>query len=66
MFVFDDLGLNKASAGIYGSNVGSVRAFLNAGWRQEAVLRDHYIHDGGPMDIVLMGLCADEWAVGRN
>lgn len=64
MFAFDDQGLNKASAGIYAPNVGSVRAFLNAGWRQEAVLRNHYIHGDGPMDIVLMGLCADEMAGG--
>ena len=60
VFAFAELRLNKVSASIYGDNVGSVRAFRSAGWRQEAVLRNHYIHDGAPMDIVLMGLCADE------
>ena len=50
---------------IYADNIGSVQAFVRAGWRQEAILRRHYMHDDGPMDIVLMGLCADE-ANGKN
>ena len=59
-FAFSELRLNKVSASIYAKNIGSIQAFIKAGWRREAVLRRHYIHDDGPMDIVLMGLCADE------
>ena len=59
-FAFDELCLNKVSASIYADNVGSVQAFIKAGWQREAVLRRHYIHHDGPMDIVLMGLCAGE------
>jgi [ribosomal protein S5]-alanine N-acetyltransferase len=64
-FAFAELHLNKVSASIYADNIGSVQAFVRAGWRQEAILRRHYMHDDGPMDIVLMGLCADE-ANGKN
>ncbi len=60
-FALDELHLNKVSASIYADNKGSVGAFINAGWRQEAVLRKHYVHDDRPMDIILMGLCRDEY-----
>ena len=59
-FAFAELRLNKVSASIYVDNIGSIRAFIKAGWQREAILRSHYIHDDGPMDIVLMGLCAGE------
>ena len=60
-FALGDLRLNKVNASIYSQNKGSCKAFVKAGWRQEAVLRNHYIHDDKPMDIVLMGLCRDEY-----
>jgi [ribosomal protein S5]-alanine N-acetyltransferase len=56
-----DLKLNKVSTSIYSGNQGSCNAFIKAGWRQEAVLRKRYVHDDGPMDIILMGLCRDEF-----
>ncbi len=60
-FALMDLNLNKVSASIYGGNQGSYHAFIKAGWRHEAILRKHYVHDDGPMDIILMGLCRDEY-----
>ena len=48
-----DLRLNKVNASIYSQNEGSCKAFVKAGWRREAVLRNHYIHDDEPMDIVV-------------
>lgn len=50
------LGLRKLTATIYADNIPSIRAFAGAGWRQEAVLPQHYLHDGLPMDIVVMGI----------
>ena len=37
------LGLTKVTAGIYASNVGSQRAFLKAGFIQEARLKSHWL-----------------------
>lgn len=50
------LGLRKLTAGCYVSNVGSQKAFERAGFVVEGVRRDHFILDGKPEDLVLMGL----------
>ena len=60
-FAFAKLGLNKVTASLYAPNIGSERAFLKAGWRKEAALRNHYILDGKPTDLVLMGISRDQW-----
>lgn len=46
----DDLHLAKITAGCYSCNVGSAKAFLNAGFEQEAVLKEQYICDGRRVD----------------
>ena len=60
---FEQLGLNKLTASMYAENEGSVRAFERAGWQREARLKDHYIHDGAPMDLIVVGCraCDDAW-----
>jgi ribosomal-protein-alanine N-acetyltransferase len=45
-FGLGQLGLNKIAAGIYEENIGSKKAFLRAGYRQEARLPDHWNIDG--------------------
>ena len=51
---FGELDLNKLSAGIYANNPASVRAFEKAGFRAEARLADHYMFEGGFIDVILM------------
>lgn len=55
-FGFDQLGLNKLSAGVYAPNIGSARALENAGYRREGVRRGHYLLDGEPVDLWEYGL----------
>lgn len=50
-----ELGLRKLTAGCYGRNLGSERAFRRAGFQVEARRVDHLVHDGGLDDQVLMG-----------
>lgn len=50
----DELSLRKLTAGCYASNVGSEKAFRNAGFEVEARRRDHFLLDGRPEDLVLM------------
>jgi [ribosomal protein S5]-alanine N-acetyltransferase len=50
----DELALRKITAGCYGGNVGSQRAFLRAGFVVEAVRPRHFIHDELECDLVLM------------
>ncbi len=59
---FEALGLNKLMAGMYAGNRASIGAFRRAGWTEEARLKDHYLIDGGPTDIVLFGHATREYA----
>ena len=54
-FSFAKLGLFKLTAGCYGSNQGSRRAFLNAGFVEEGRRTDQYGLDGQREDAVLFG-----------
>lgn len=63
---FRDLGLNKLSAGAYAANTSSIKAFEASGWRREGELKNHYIFEGAPMDIVILGLCARHYGSGAN
>ena len=51
----NELQLRKLSAGCYGSNAASARAFQKAGFTIEAVRRAHFLLDGRAEDALLMG-----------
>jgi RimJ/RimL family protein N-acetyltransferase len=58
---FTRLNLHKVCASCYVDNQGSSRAFEKAGFRQEGVLRRHYLYQGRYVDGLIFGLMADEW-----
>jgi [ribosomal protein S5]-alanine N-acetyltransferase len=49
---FKRFNLHKVSAGIYGPNLASCRAFEKAGFEKEAVLREHAIYDEKFVDVI--------------
>lgn len=51
----DELGLRKLTAGCYGSNLGSERAFERAGFEIEGRRPAQFLLDGAPEDLVQMG-----------
>ena len=51
----EELGLRKLTAGCYASNAGSERAFVKAGFAVEGRRPAHFLLDGRPEDLVLMG-----------
>lgn len=57
---FSQMGVRKLSASMYTPNIGSTRAFLNAGYREEGRRRDHYDLDGRRCDVVELGLTPDD------
>jgi len=59
-FGVEKLQLSKLTASMYEGNVGSIRAYLRAGYTQEGMRRKHYILDGKPTDVVELGLCAED------
>ena len=54
-YAFDSLQVRKLSAGMYAPNQGSYRAFLKAGYREEARRPGHYLLEGKPCDILELG-----------
>lgn len=51
----DELRLRKLTAGCYDSNKGSQRAFIKAGFVVEARRPEHFMLDGKPEALTLMG-----------
>lgn len=52
---FDELGVRKFSAGIYSSNIGSIKAYTRAGFIIEALLHAQQIRNGTVQDRVCIG-----------
>lgn len=46
--------LRKLYGGMYRANVASVKAYLNAGWIIEGVLKDHYLYNNKSQDRILV------------
>ena len=55
-FAFDELHLNKLAAGCYAGNIGSARAFENAGFRREGLEKSKWFSGGRYVDGILLGL----------
>lgn len=56
---FDQYGIRKLSAGIYGENIGSIKAYTNAGWVIEGRQVGQYVVGGEIRDGVLIA-CFNE------
>ena len=51
-YAFDNLKLRKLSAGAYKPNIASTKAFLKAGYNYDGTLKDHYLLEDEPCDLV--------------
>ena len=47
---FEVYNIRKLNGGIYENNIGSINAYIKAGWFIEANLKDHYILNGKYLD----------------
>jgi RimJ/RimL family protein N-acetyltransferase len=57
-YAFNELHMNKLIASMYAEIQASTRAFISAGWEEEARLKEHYLHDGKTMDLIIVGITA--------
>lgn len=64
-YAFRVLNLHRIVAGCYANNVGSVKAFLRAGWQQEGVRKRQYFSDDGYVDEILLGIERPDQTDGR-
>jgi RimJ/RimL family protein N-acetyltransferase/methionyl-tRNA formyltransferase len=65
-FGFRHLGLEKLTAGCYEENIGSLKAFLSAGFVQDACLPNHWELDGKRQSEVLLGLTKSDYLKSVN
>lgn len=54
-YAFKKLKLNKLTAGAYTNNIGSIKAFKNAGFFIEGIRKKQYLYNGNYVDGVLLG-----------
>ncbi len=54
-YAFGELHCHKLTAGAYHTNVGSVKAFLKAGFKEEGRTKEDYLSHGVYVDHVLLG-----------
>ncbi len=59
-YAFDTLGLQKVCSGCYGNNLGSLRAFLKAGYREEGRRPTHWMCENRWVDHVMLARFADD------
>ncbi len=56
-YAFEEINLNKVIAGIYEGNIGSIKAFKKAGYREVGVLKQHRFCQGAYVDEFLFEKC---------
>ena len=59
-YAFKKLKLNKLTAGAYANNIGSVKAFKNAGFLIEGIQKRQYLYNKKYVDGVLLS-CIKKW-----
>lgn len=54
-YAFENLGLEKLTAGVYAPNIGCIRAFERAGFMREGIRRSQCQFENSRVDVVLLG-----------
>ena len=60
--IFRETSLRKLTALVHDKNRASRRVLEKLGFRQEGLLREHYLIRGNPVDEVFYGLLKQDWA----
>jgi len=55
-YAFNSLSLHKVTASCYAANLGSIKAFKKAGFKEEGRLSRHYLCEGQYTDKVCLGI----------
>lgn len=56
---FEELNLNKLTAGMYEPNLGSYKAFIKAGYKEAGRYEKHFFYQGRYVDAFLVEKCRD-------
>ena len=60
-YAFDELGMHKLYGLVIEDNVGMLKTRLYLGYKQDGVLRDHFIFDGEHRDAIAISLLEREY-----
>ncbi|SHH67647.1 Protein N-acetyltransferase, RimJ/RimL family [Clostridium collagenovorans DSM 3089] len=58
---FENLNLNRIMLTVSNENIGAVKAYTKANFKQEGVMRQASYRDGKFHDKIIMGILKDEW-----
>jgi UDP-4-amino-4,6-dideoxy-N-acetyl-beta-L-altrosamine N-acetyltransferase len=64
--VFGELGLRKLCCEVLDTNPAVIALHERFGFTREGVFRAQIVKEDGPVDVVRLGLLADEWAAVRD
>ena len=63
---FEVLGLRKLWSEVLATNQAALASHLSSGFQQEALLRAHVVKQDRPVDVIGLGLLAEEWRERRT
>jgi RimJ/RimL family protein N-acetyltransferase len=58
---FRKMNLNRIEAGMAKENIGSYKAFIKAGFKEEGIARGMYYCDGEYRDVYRLAILKDDW-----
>jgi len=62
---FGHLGLRKLWSEVLATNQAALASHLSTGFQREALLRAHVVKQGRPVDVIGLGLLAEDWSARR-
>jgi len=62
---FQTLGLRKLWSEVLATNAAALASHLSSGFQREALLRAHVVKMGHPVDVIGLGLLAEDWRADR-
>ncbi len=62
---FGALGLRKLWSEVLATNEAALASHLGTGFEREALLRAHVVKQGRPVDVIGLGLLAEDWSARR-
>ncbi|WP_347906178.1 UDP-4-amino-4,6-dideoxy-N-acetyl-beta-L-altrosamine N-acetyltransferase [Pseudomonas purpurea] len=65
-YAFGNAGLEKLNCEVLETNASVIKMHQKFGFSIEGVRRQNIIKDGARIDVVLLGITKDEWALQRN
>ncbi|GAC1357140.1 MAG: GNAT family N-acetyltransferase [Herpetosiphon sp.] len=60
-WAFRIINIRRLCLQVLATNERAIRAYRACGFQEEARLREHTVHNGAPVDVIMMGLLRAEW-----